>query len=52
MIAAELLTIDIPLYPQALDLFLEAFAAHPMGGWFCSFLHDFITPGTDPLRGV
>ena len=52
MIAAELLTIDTPLHPQALDLFLQAFRAHPMGGRSCSFLHYLITPGTNPLWGV
>jgi len=50
--AVELLTIDTSLDPQALDLFLQAFGAHPMGGWFCSFLHYFITPGTNPLWGL
>ena len=48
----RLLTTIVSLYPQALYLFLQAFAAHPMGGWFCSFLHYFITPGTNPLWGL
>jgi len=51
MMVRWFLAIDVSLYPHALDLLLQAFRTHPMGGWFCSFLHYFIAPGTDPLWG-
>ena len=50
--AMEVLTIDASLNLQGLDLYLQAIQAHPMGGWFCSFLHYLITPGTDLLGSV